>query len=101
MKNIEQKLGRKSVERNGPRIIDLDILFYGKQIVDENELNVPHPKIEERAFVLVPLVEIAADFVHPVNHKTVSELLSQLDYNKSEIKLEKRKGAMTKNEDLC
>jgi len=90
LKDIEQKLGRKSVERNGPRIIDLDILFYGKQIVDENDLHVPHPKIEERAFVLVPLVEIAADFVHPVNHKTVRELLSQLDYDKSEIKRKKK-----------
>ena len=86
LKYIEKKLGRKSVKRNGPRIIDLDILFYGKQIVDAKDLHVPHPKMDERAFVLVPLAEIAADFVHPVNHKTVSELIAQLDYDKSEIK---------------
>jgi 2-amino-4-hydroxy-6-hydroxymethyldihydropteridine diphosphokinase len=92
LKDIEQKMGRKLVERNGPRIIDIDILLYGKQIINEKDLQVPHPKIEERAFVLVPLYEIAADFVHPVNHKTVSELLAQLDYDKSEIKRLKVQG---------
>jgi 2-amino-4-hydroxy-6-hydroxymethyldihydropteridine diphosphokinase len=89
LKDIEKKLGRKSVKRNGPRIIDLDIIFYGNQIVDEKDLHVPHPKMEERAFVLVPLAEIAADFVHPGNHKSVCELLAQLDYDKSEIKRKK------------
>jgi 2-amino-4-hydroxy-6-hydroxymethyldihydropteridine diphosphokinase len=86
LKDIEQKLGRKSVERNGPRIIDLDILFYGKKIVNEKDLHVPHPKMDERAFVLVPLDEIAADFIHPITQKTVSELLAELNYDKSEIK---------------
>lgn len=86
LKDVEQKLGRKSVERNGPRIIDLDILFYGKKIVNEKDLHVPHPKMNERAFVLVPLDEIAADFIHPITQKTVSELLAELNYDKSEIK---------------
>ena len=89
LKYIEKKLGRKSVKRNGPRIIDLDILFYGKQIVDAKDLHVPHPKMEERAFVLVPLAEIAANFVHPGNHKSVFELLAKLDYDRTEIKRKK------------
>lgn len=85
LKSIEQKLGRKTLERNGPRIIDLDILFYGDQILKENDLQVPHPKIGERPFVLVPLAEIAPNFIHPVNKKTIADMLSKLDYDKSEI----------------
>ncbi len=86
LKSTEKKMGRKEGGRNGPRIIDLDILFYGDQIVDENDLHIPHPKIQERAFVLVPLAEIEPDFIHPTYKKTVSHLLSELKYDKSEIK---------------
>lgn len=87
LKSIEQKLGRKTVSRNGPRIIDLDILFYGRQIVNENDLRCPHPKISERAFVLVPLAEIAPNFIHPIYKKTITELLSELKYDKTEIRV--------------
>ena len=80
-------MGRKEVGRNGPRIIDLDILFYGDHIVSENDLHIPHPKIQERAFVLVPLAEIEPNFIHPTYKKTISQLLSELNYDKSEIKL--------------
>jgi 2-amino-4-hydroxy-6-hydroxymethyldihydropteridine diphosphokinase len=85
LKSIEQKLGRKTVKRNGPRTIDLDILFYGDQILKEDDLQVPHPKIGERPFVLVPLAEIAPNLIHPVNKKTIIAMLSELDYDKSEI----------------
>jgi 2-amino-4-hydroxy-6-hydroxymethyldihydropteridine diphosphokinase len=89
LKSTEKKMGRKDVGRNGPRIIDLDILFYGDQILNENDLHIPHPKIQERAFVLVPLAEIEPNLIHPVYKKTVSKLLSELTYHKSEIKLKK------------
>ena len=72
---IEQELGRKRIEKMGPRIIDIDILFYGNLVVSEAGLIVPHPRIAERRFVLMPLNEIAANFVHPVYYKTVSDLL--------------------------
>jgi 2-amino-4-hydroxy-6-hydroxymethyldihydropteridine diphosphokinase len=85
LKSIEQKLGRKTMKRNGPRTIDLDILFYGDQILKENDLQVPHPKIGERPFVLVPLAEIAPNLIHPVNKKTIIAMLSELDYDKAEI----------------
>ena len=89
LKSTEKKLGRKEAGRNGPRIIDLDILFYGDQILNENDLHVPHPKIQERAFVLVPLAEIEPNLIHPVYKKSISKLLSELKYDKSEIKLKK------------
>ncbi len=89
LKIIEKELGRKEVERNGPRIIDLDILFYGSQIVNENDLHIPHPKIQERAFVLVPMAEIEPNLIHPIYNKTISKLLTELNYNKSEIRPKK------------
>ncbi|MBP6041516.1 2-amino-4-hydroxy-6-hydroxymethyldihydropteridine diphosphokinase [Candidatus Saccharibacteria bacterium] len=74
IKQIEQKLGRIERERWGPREIDIDILFYHDQQVSSQRLTVPHPLLHERPFVLIPLREIAADFVHPILGKTISEL---------------------------
>ena len=75
---VEIELGRKCTVRYGPRVIDSDILFYGDEVVSEPGLEIPHPKIAERPFVLVPLNEIRPDLIHPVLGKKVSELLGSL-----------------------
>ena len=79
LKGIEKVMGRQNTIRNGPRIIDLDILFYGQHVIHENTLHIPHPELHKRAFVLVPLVEIAPDFIHPVRGKPVKAFLSDID----------------------
>ncbi len=72
---IENKMGRVRTKKNAPRIIDIDILFFNKEIISEKNLDVPHQQIENRRFVLVPLNELSPGFTHPVTHKTIHKLL--------------------------
>jgi 2-amino-4-hydroxy-6-hydroxymethyldihydropteridine diphosphokinase len=74
---IETEMGRVRTIKNAPRTIDIDILFFGKQIINLPHLQVPHPHIANRRFVLVPLNQIAPAFVHPVSRLTVHQLLLQ------------------------
>ena len=73
--SIEKKMGRLRTEKNAPRIIDIDILFFNKAIIDQSHLQVPHPQLQNRRFVLIPLNELSANFIHPVYQKTIHQLL--------------------------
>ncbi len=75
---IERELGRVRREKWGPRIIDLDLLFYDDRVLETKDLTLPHPEAHKRRFVLQPLCEIDAGWIHPVFHKTAKELLKDL-----------------------
>ena len=85
LKRMETALGRVPNFQNGPRAIDIDILFFDKMIINTPPLVVPHPRLHERAFVLVPLAEIEPDFIHPILQRPINKILE--DVNRSEIKL--------------
>ena len=73
--STEEKMGRKRIEKYGPRIIDIDILLYNDSVIKDPGLTVPHPQLEYRRFALAPLNEIASSIVHPVLNKTIQQLL--------------------------
>lgn len=78
LKKIEKDMGRAAAERNHPRIIDLDILLYDDIVLKAGEIEIPHPRMHERAFVLKGMAEIAPDSVHPVIKKTMRELYAEV-----------------------
>ena len=76
--NIEWKIGRVREEKWGPRLIDIDILFYGDALINEPELQVPHPELHKRRFTLEPLAEIAPNLIHPILNKNILQLKNEL-----------------------
>lgn len=84
---IEIAMGRIRKEKWGPRIIDLDILLYEKCVIKNKRLEIPHPEMTGRRFVLAPLAELAADSVHPTKKKTIGQLLSELPEDKKVVRL--------------
>ena len=82
---IERSLGRQRRVPKGPRLIDIDVLFYGNEVVREPDIEIPHPRLSERRFVLVPFAEITAGARHPVLGKTIAELLAETP-DRSEVR---------------
>jgi 2-amino-4-hydroxy-6-hydroxymethyldihydropteridine diphosphokinase len=77
LREIERSLGRDEDHRSGPRTIDLDILFYGERVINEAGLTVPHPRLHQRRFVLMPLSELAPLLVHPTRLRSVNQMLAE------------------------
>jgi 2-amino-4-hydroxy-6-hydroxymethyldihydropteridine diphosphokinase len=89
LQKIETKLKRVKRDRWGPRTIDLDILFFNNEVINKPEVYIPHPMIQARKFVLVPLNEICPELIHPVLNKSVMELLKKTIDDKEVIRIEK------------
>jgi len=85
VKSIEKEIGREPAVRYGPRLIDLDILLYDDLVISSAELTIPHPRILERAFVLVPLAEIAGTLNHPTRKMSIRQLAGEINKNGVEL----------------
>lgn len=83
-KQIETEVGRKPTFKWGPRLIDIDILFYDDRILQDDTLAIPHPFVHERVFVLAPLADIAPHYQHPQTHKTVAQMLADVSSSAAE-----------------
>ena len=90
LKSIERKLKRKRTIRYGPRIIDIDILFYDDKIIKSKNLQIPHPRMHKRLFVLMPFSKINPSFIHPKYKRTIMELKNKLK-NKNGVELYSKK----------
>jgi 2-amino-4-hydroxy-6-hydroxymethyldihydropteridine diphosphokinase len=86
LREIERSLGRNEEHRDGPRTVDLDLLFYGDRVIDEPGLTVPHPRLHQRRFVLMPLSELAPLLVHPTRQRSVNQMLAETS-DHSEVRL--------------
>lgn len=86
---MQRAMGRRQTPRYDPRIIDIDLLFYDDLVLRTADLTIPHPHLHERTFVLVPLLHIAADLVHPVLKKSIGSMVARLgDYSDKIVKIE-------------
>jgi len=92
---IEREMGRRRVQKKGPRTIDIDILLFGNTVMDSAELTIPHPAMHERRFVLQPLAEIAPDARHPVFGKTIQELREALPKGQAVRRISRSSMAIT------
>ena len=87
LRGIELRMGRRRLERWGPRNVDLDILLFGDYVLSEADLTIPHPRMHQRRFVLAPLCEIAPDALHPVLGMRIRDLLARLDEGRAATRL--------------